>query len=244
MNVKSGVATAATSRITVRERPPYISAMSTKTLDMQTADTATRVNFNARLAVIGVRKVKRECPAMETENAVTKPVRFARTGWNCRNFNVATATQAWVAVARPPTNPNLIKRRPRLNISSRDRPFCRSEAGGFTSVNALSHATPPTACPAPPKARRSSGMRRWWSWGRRSRRGSIGAGQQHGEAVEAEGDPAVGRRAIRSASSRKPNLACASSSPMPSSFEHARWMSGWWMRIEPPPISWPLSTRS
>src|SRR5690606_26028364 len=56
--------------------------------------------------------------------------------------------------------------------------------------------------------------------------------------------PPCGGAPYFSASSRKPNLACASSAPMPSSSNTALCILDRWMRIEPPPISLPLSTMS
>src|SRR5690606_9531383 len=56
--------------------------------------------------------------------------------------------------------------------------------------------------------------------------------------------PPCGGAPYRSASSRKPNLACASSAPMPSRSNTALCIDERWMRIEPPPISLPLSTMS
>jgi hypothetical protein len=56
--------------------------------------------------------------------------------------------------------------------------------------------------------------------------------------------PPCGGAPKRSASSRKPNLPSASSAPMPSSSNTADCIDERWMRIEPPPISLPLSTMS
>ena len=56
--------------------------------------------------------------------------------------------------------------------------------------------------------------------------------------------PPCGGGPYLNASSRKPNLACASSSERPSARKTRACTSGRWMRIEPPAISLPLSTRS
>src|SRR5690606_12229938 len=56
--------------------------------------------------------------------------------------------------------------------------------------------------------------------------------------------PPCGGAPYLSASSRKPNLSSASSLPMPSSSNTALCIEERWMRIEPPPISLPLSTMS
>ena len=46
------------------------------------------------------------------------------------------------------------------------------------------------------------------------------------------------------ASSRKPNLACASSAESPMTSNTRSCTSRLWMRIDPPPISFPLHTMS
>jgi hypothetical protein len=56
--------------------------------------------------------------------------------------------------------------------------------------------------------------------------------------------PPCGGAPKSSASSRKPNRACASSRSIPSSSSTRRWTSGRWMRIEPPPSSEPSQIRS
>src|SRR4249919_816348 len=56
--------------------------------------------------------------------------------------------------------------------------------------------------------------------------------------------PPCGGAPYLSASSRKPNLPSASSAPMPSSSNTALCIFELWMRIDPPPISLPLSTMS
>jgi hypothetical protein len=73
----------------------------------------------------------------------------------------------------------------------------------------------------------------------------VRAGEQHADAVPAERDPAVRRRAVLEGLEQEAELlVSASSSPMPSSSKARRWTSAWWIRIEPPPISLPLQTRS
>src|SRR5690606_24550254 len=53
------------------------------------------------------------------------------------------------------------------------RRSCNKAAVSPPPSAAAPHALPPTACPGSATARRSSGTARRWSWGRRSRRGSI-----------------------------------------------------------------------
>ena len=56
--------------------------------------------------------------------------------------------------------------------------------------------------------------------------------------------PPCGGGPYLNASSRKPNLSCASSGVMPSRSKTRRCTSPRWIRIEPPPISLPLQTMS
>ena len=72
----------------------------------------------------------------------------------------------------------------------------------------------------------------------------LGAGEQHREPVHAERDAAVRRRAELERVEQEAELLRASSSEMPSALNTRACTSGSWRRIEPPPISKPLSTRS
>ena len=56
--------------------------------------------------------------------------------------------------------------------------------------------------------------------------------------------PPCGGAPYFSASSRKPNFSSASSRPMPNRSNTADCIDERWIRIEPPPISLPLSTMS
>ena len=71
------------------------------------------------------------------------------------------------------------------------------------------------------------------------------AGEDHDDAVEAEGDAAVrGRAVLESVEEEAEALALASSSDMPRERKISAWTSLRWIRMEPEPSSVPLRTMS
>ena len=75
-------------------------------------------------------------------------------------------------------------------------------------------------------------------------RSELGAGHQHREAIEAERDAAVRRRPVLERVEQEAELRARSSSEIRSALNARAWSSLRWIRIEPPPTSTPLSTRS
>ena len=73
----------------------------------------------------------------------------------------------------------------------------------------------------------------------------VGAGEHRGEPVEPEGDAAVRRRAVLEGLEQEAELATAASSRESPIVSKTRCcISRWWIRIDPPPSSLPLSTTS
>jgi hypothetical protein len=73
---------------------------------------------------------------------------------------------------------------------------------------------------------------------------ALGAGHQRDDAVQAEGDAAVRRRAVLQRVEQEAELGCASSGEIFSARNTLLCTSSRWIRTEPPPISQPLSTMS
>ena len=95
------------------------------------------------------------------------------------------------------------------------------------------------------RARRSAGRRRRRTSGRRSRRGSSRcrtAGRRSGPSRRRCRRAAARRRRTRRAGSRTSPAPPPADSPITANTRS--WMSRRWIRIEPPPISLPLQTRS
>jgi len=70
------------------------------------------------------------------------------------------------------------------------------------------------------------------------------AGEEHDQAVEAVGDAAVGRGAEAQGLEEIAELSWVSRSVNPRVLKTRRWTPISWIRIEPPPTSLPLRTRS